>query len=92
MDKTDFLKLGYKIKFERSKKKLSQMDLSLKTGLTTRSLSRIECGIIDPKFSTLIKIAEALEIDLCELLNFKLWQNKKVRQNFTGLFYFKNKH
>ena len=72
MDKTDFLELGYKIKFERSKKKLSQMDLSLKTGLTTRSLSRIECGIIDPKFSTLIKIAEALEIDLCELLNFKL--------------------
>ena len=72
MDKTDFFKLGYKIKFERSKKKLSQMDLSLKTGLTTRSLSRIECGIIDPKFSTLIKIAEALEIDLCELLNFKL--------------------
>ena len=72
MDKTDFLILGYKIKFERSKKKLSQMDLSLKTGLTTRSLSRIECGIIDPKFSTLIKIAEALEIDLCELLNFKL--------------------
>ena len=72
MDKTDFLKLGYKIKFERSKKKLSQMDLSLKTGLTTRSLSRIECGIIDPKFSTLIKIAEALEIDLCELLNFNL--------------------
>ena len=72
MEKTYFLKLGYKIKFERSKKKLSQMDLSLKTGLTTRSLSRIECGIIDPKFSTLIKIAEALEIDLCELLNFKL--------------------
>lgn len=72
MDKTDFLKLGYKIKFERSKKKLSQMDLSLKTGLTTRSLSRIECGIIDPKFSTLIKISEALEIDLFELLNFKL--------------------
>ena len=72
MDKTDFLKLGYKIKFERSKKKLSQMYLSLKTGLTTRSLSIIECGIIDPKFSTLIKIAEALEIDLCELLNFKL--------------------
>ena len=72
MDKTDFLKLGYKIKFERSKKKLSQMDLSLKTGLTTRSLSRIECGIIDPKFSTLIKIAEAIEIDLCDLINIKL--------------------
>ncbi|PWL75650.1 hypothetical protein DBY21_07600 [Candidatus Gastranaerophilales bacterium] len=72
MDKTDFLKLGYKIKFERSKRGFSQLDLSLKTGLTTRSLSRIECGIIDPKFSTLIKISEAFGIDVCDLLNFKL--------------------
>ena len=72
MDKNDFLKLGYKIKYERNKRGLSQLDLSLKTGLTTRSLSRIECGIIDPKYSTLAKIAEAFEIDICELLKFQL--------------------
>lgn len=72
MEKDDFLKLGYKIKFERGKRKISQLDLALKTGLTTRTVSRIECGTIDPKLSTLSKIANALEIDLVELLNFKL--------------------
>lgn len=72
MDKEDFFKLGYKIKYLRNKKQLSQLDLSLKTGLTTRTISRIECGSIDPKYSTLVKIAEALETNLIELLNFSL--------------------
>lgn len=72
MDKVDFLKLGYKIKYERSKQGLSQLDLSLKTGLTTRTISRIECGTIDPKYSTLVKIAEALGVNLSELLTFSL--------------------
>lgn len=72
MDKTDFLKLGYKIKYERNKRKISQLELSVKTGLTTRSLSRIECGTNDPKYSTLVKIAEALDMDLRDLFNFQL--------------------
>ena len=71
MQKEDFLKLGYKIKFERSKRKLSQLDLALKTGLTTRTVSRIECGTIDPKYSTLVRIAEALELNIIDLLIFK---------------------
>lgn len=72
MDKDDYLKLGYKIKFERCKKGLSQLDLSIKTGLTTRTLSRIECGIIDPKYSTLVKISDALNTKITDLLNFTL--------------------
>ncbi|MBR1424901.1 helix-turn-helix transcriptional regulator [bacterium] len=72
MDKEEFLKLGYKIKYERVKKNLSQLDLSLKTGLTTRTLSRIECGVIDPKYSTLVKISFALEMPLTDLLSFTL--------------------
>lgn len=72
MNKEDFLKLGYKIKYQRSKSGISQLDLALKTGLTTRTISRIECGSIDPKYSTLVRIAEALEIDLTELLTFTL--------------------
>lgn len=67
-----FLKLGYKIKFERSKNKISQFDLALKTNLTTRTISRIECGTIDPKLSTLIKISKALNLDVTELLDFRL--------------------
>ena len=72
MDETDFLKLGYKIKYERVKKKISQLDLSLRTGLTTRTISRIECGTIDPKYSTLVKIAQALDLEIKELLDFTL--------------------
>lgn len=72
MNKDDFLKLGYKIKYIRSKNGISQLDLALKTGLTTRTISRIECGTIDPKYSTLVRISEALEINITELLNFTL--------------------
>ena len=72
MNEDDFLKLGYKIKYLRGKNGLSQLDLSLKTGLTTRTLSRIECGTIDPKYSTLVRISEALGVNLIELLNFSL--------------------
>ena len=72
MQKEDFLRLGYKIKFERGKQKISQLELALKTGLTTRTVSRIECGTIDPKLSTLIKIAEALGTKVTDLLNIQL--------------------
>lgn len=69
MQKEDFLRLGYKIKFERGKQKISQLELALKTGLTTRTVSRIECGTIDPKLSTLTRIADALGIKITDLLN-----------------------
>ena len=72
MNKDDFLKLGYKIKYLRSKKGLSQLDLSLKTGLTTRTISRIECKTTAPKYSTLVRISEALDFKLIDLLNFSL--------------------
>lgn len=72
MHNKSFLKLGYKIKYERVSRNLSQLDLSLLTGLTTRTLSRIECGTIDPKISTLLKIADALNIEIKELLDFQL--------------------
>lgn len=70
MDKENFLKLGHKIKYERSRRGISQFELSIKTELTTRTISRIECGIIDPKYSTLIKISKALDIDIKDLLTF----------------------
>ena len=72
MDKEDFLKLGYKIKYKRGRKGISQLELALKTGLTTRTISRIECGTIDPKYSTLVRISEALDIKITDLLNFTL--------------------
>ncbi|MDR1168807.1 MAG: helix-turn-helix domain-containing protein [Heliobacteriaceae bacterium] len=72
MWKDDFLKLGHKIKFERTRRKMSQLALALKTGLTTRSVSRIECGTNDPRYSTLMRIAQAFDMELSDLFNFRL--------------------
>ena len=72
MFEEEFLKLGHKIKYERSKRKISQLQLSLKTGLTTRTISRMECGNIDVKYSTLLKVANAMGITLSTLMDFQL--------------------
>ena len=69
MDEEIFLKLGSKIKYLRNKNNISQLDVSLKTGLTTRSIICLETGKIDPKYST---IAEALNVEICELITFIL--------------------
>lgn len=72
MNKEFNLKLGYKIKYERVKKHLSQLELSMQCDLSTRTLSRIECGTIDPKISTIKRIADTLNIEIYELLKFEL--------------------
>ena len=71
MYEDNLLKLGHKIKYLRCRNNISQLDLSLKTGLTTRTISRIECGKIDPKYSTLLKISSALEADLSDIISFQ---------------------
>lgn len=38
--------------------------------LTKATVSRIENGIVDPKLSTLIKIADSLDISVSDLLNY----------------------
>ncbi len=72
MGDRNLLKLGAKISYLRKKNGMSQMDLSLKTGLTTRTISRIECGEDDPKYTTLEKIAKAMNTDVESLFDFKL--------------------
>ncbi|MBQ8168538.1 helix-turn-helix transcriptional regulator [bacterium] len=56
--------LGQKIRFGRLKKGLSQEELAEKTDLSRRAISCIECGVNDAKYTTLLKIAEALELDV----------------------------
>ena len=73
MDKKELLlKLGNKIRYERIRKKLSQEELAELANINMRSISTIECGITDIKFSTLTKIAEALQIETSSLIDFKL--------------------
>lgn len=44
--------------------------LAYENDLNKSTLSRIENGLVDPKLSTLNKIAESLEISLDELMKF----------------------
>ena len=59
--------LGQRIRFERLKKGLSQEQLAEKTDLSRRAISCIECGVNDAKYTTLLKIADALKTDISVL-------------------------
>jgi len=72
MENETLFKLGQKIRYERVKRKMSQEDLAEKADLNFRSISYIECGKHDVKVLTLEKIAKAFNIDVHELLLFKM--------------------
>lgn len=66
------LAFGHKVRLERLKREISQEDFAEKAGLSRRAISCIECGINDPKYSTILQIAAALEMEVCDLFNFKM--------------------
>ena len=54
------------------RKNLSQEELAELANINMRSISTIECGITDIKFTTLTKIAEALGVETTSLTDFRL--------------------
>ena len=64
--------LGKNIKKFRKKMNLSQEGLAQKAGITWSSIVKIETGAQDnPTIKTLIKIADALNVSLDELVGRK---------------------
>ena len=55
---------GKKLKQLRVKKGITQLDLEIESGIPRTDISRIENGLINISFSTIVKLAEALEINL----------------------------
>ena len=55
--------LGDKIKVARSQKGITQKELAEKTGLTERTIQRIENHEVEPSIYSLNKISETLSID-----------------------------
>ena len=53
---------GEKIAAYRRQSKMTQMELSLKTGITRDQISRLERGKSQPKLETIILIEKALNI------------------------------
>ncbi len=70
MQQNELTKLGNRIKDLRKRKKLSISALCYRNGLESSTVSRIEAGSVEAKYLTLLKIAKALQIDLCKMLDF----------------------
>jgi transcriptional regulator with XRE-family HTH domain len=83
------MEIGNKIKELRIQKGLTQEELAEKTGLSTRTIQRIENGEVDPRIYTLSSIAEALDIAYEELIKeeVKAEINKNEQVKWLALFH-----
>lgn len=66
------LQLGQKIRYERLKKGLSQEALEERSLVSRRTISEIERGNADIRYTNLYQIASALEMSVSDLLKFSL--------------------
>lgn len=65
-----YKQIGAKIVYYRMLKSMSQEQLAEKAGISASYLSKIEHGKYDRNipFTTLLLIAQALELDVCEII------------------------
>ncbi|MCD6180557.1 MAG: helix-turn-helix domain-containing protein [Bacteroidales bacterium] len=73
--------IGAKIKELRILKGLTQEELAEQTGLSVRTIQRIESGEVDPRTYTLTALAQALEVDLEVLTSKKINSPKTFSQD-----------
>ena len=64
--KTELKALGKRIKQIRKNKNLIQLDIEVKSGISRTDISKIENGLKNVEFITIIKIAEALGVEIVE--------------------------
>ena len=64
--------LGIHIRQIREKKNMSQQDLANDSGIPKSQVARIERAKVNTTVKTLVKIANALEIEPKELLDFSV--------------------
>jgi len=67
-----------KIKTIRNEKGLSQMELSLRSNLSQSFIANVESGKKQPSVSTLLKIADALEMSPQDFFPEHVEQNEQV--------------
>lgn len=75
--------VGKNIKAIRKQKNITLKDLASRTGFTKSYLSKIERSKKAPPYSTVKKIALALEVELAYLLTENLSYFKDIRVSFT---------
>jgi transcriptional regulator with XRE-family HTH domain len=65
---TTVVYIGEQLKRQRTRRALTQEQLALRAGVSTATVARIERDEIEPRMTTLGKLAKALEVDPGELV------------------------
>ncbi len=76
------MRLGTKIKELRTKQGLTQIELAEKTGLTERTIQRIENHEVEPSKHSLKKMGEVLDHNLNELKSKDMTKKQKALNIF----------
>lgn len=63
--------LAKNMRVERAKRKISQLNLATKAGVSLDTVNMIERGVGNPTLFTVISIAKALDVDLNTLIPIK---------------------
>ncbi|HIS69126.1 MAG TPA: helix-turn-helix transcriptional regulator [Candidatus Gallacutalibacter stercoravium] len=70
--------VGERIRQNRLNKKMTQKELGEKAGIAEPTIRRYELGKLNPKFETLQKIADALDVGIDKLKGIKPLPEKEV--------------
>lgn len=65
--KQEVEKLGKRIRSIREGQSMSQLDLEVVSGINRTEISRIENGLKNLEFMTLVRIADSLKVELNQL-------------------------
>lgn len=71
MNKNFYKKLGLNIKKLRNQRNLTQQQLADKIGIGLNFMGKIEVAFSKPSMDTIIKIADALNVTVADLIDFK---------------------
>lgn len=69
--KKEITYFGSKVKELRENQNMTQLDLELSSGINRTEISRIENGQNNIEFFTIVKLAEALHVELLDFFNFE---------------------
>lgn len=64
--KIEVEKFGAKLKSLRRKRGFSQLDLEIQSGINRTEISKIENGLKNIEFMTIIRLAVALDVEISE--------------------------
>jgi transcriptional regulator with XRE-family HTH domain len=73
----DLKKLGFRIKYLRKKRNLTQEELSYSSGINSKHLSEVERGTVNISIQNLDSISESLGIPLTVLLDVEPARSKE---------------